>query len=612
MNKLKNNSEQGIEISSSNFEKSEIIIQDKESVLRSLESIDRGILKYTSKDISKLSTQDKIKIFESFGEQSESSGLSKVISFYKSKFEEGKEPKDTDEVLLKLISIINNYKITDLKLDSVMDGLLARGTSQRGLDFKKNLDVSLGGATEMNNEVWRSTKDFLDGYMDKLKNAPVGVKGLMIGGSAIATLIGYFVLTAKKEGTDESPFLSKALKYGLMAFGGFAAGNLLSDLNKREMPDDYGNLNKLVKAKDYAAFFLNREPRENESSDAAGFIETLYNPQVYNLEFSEIIHSVKSNKPGSSEWINMIDGKGVDIETTHGGIEMFINRYDPANNGRESIYKNPDVKDSLKQEMKALWKKVMVNKRVGNELTYRDVTMRFLALDSEFSFINNRIEGNERYAAEEKYNEKQNKYKELERIAGLDFATGWVKKTFNSPELTKFLENMPFHDEVSSVWPDFMSLYHREQGEIGDLFVNIDEIGSEQEFADYKEMTTSQSIAVLKKRVSFKVGIKLKKGDIISMRQTFANTQENYVEPYESSIAVPSRETFFEDFELKSLETGEVLDASSKELSFRTLDPNKKTTKPEMIILPREVDIKPKKSVDMSDYVLYGSVIKFS
>jgi hypothetical protein len=367
-----------------------------------------------------------------------------------------------------------------------------------------------------------------------------------------------------------------------------------------------------VKAKDYAAFFLNREPRENESANAAGFIESLYNPKVYNLEFSELINSVKSNKPGSSEWINKIDGKGVDIEVTHGGIEMFINRYDPANNGRESIYKNDKVKDTVKTEMRGLWSKVMVNKRVGNELSYRDVAMRFLALDSEFSFINNRSEGNERYSEEEKYNQKQNKYKELERITGLDFATGWVKKTFNSPEITKFLENMPFHDEISNVWPDFMSLYHRGQGEIGDLFVNIDEIGNEKEFTDYKKMASTESFSILKKRISFKEGITLKKGDKISMRQNYDNAKENYVEPYQNSIAIPSRENFFKDFELKSLETGKVLDGSSKELSFITLDPNKKSTKPEMIMLPREVDIKPKKSVNMADYVLYGSIIRFS
>lgn len=602
-----NNVSEELDIS---FEKSSTVIQNKDEVIRRLEKIDKDIIKFTQVDIKKLDNDAKLKILESFGNQTASSGLTKILDFYKDKLRNGKAPKDTNEVIGKLLSMINNYRITDLKLDSVMDGVLGRGASERGFDFKKNLDVSLGGVAELNHDAWEKTKGFIWKYMDTVKDAPWGVKCLVLGGSAIAGLVSYYIMTAKDEKTKEPYFLSKVFNYGLAAFSGFAIGNVVSELNERDATGDYEKLNKYVKSADYAHFFLGRKPNDIESRNAGAFIETVYNPRIHQLEFSEVVKGVKENKASSSEWVNMVDGKGVDVAGTHSGIEMFIHRYDPSYTGPESIYKNSEVDEKVKTEMKLLWKNVNVDRGKGDELAYRDVVLRFLALDPKFTFRNNRAEGNERYTEQERYDKKQAKYKELERIAGLDFATGWLEKKFNDPMLKTFFGAVPFSKEISESTPDFMSIYHRAQGEVSDLWVNIDEISNDREFEKYKKMSNDQNFSSLKKRLSFRKGVTLSKGEKVVMRQSHDNTVEAYIN-YENAFGVPSRDEFFENFEVKDMTTGKMIDKDSEAVSYVTLNPNDKTSKPERIVFPNEVTITAKKSVKLEDYVMYGYAIKF-
>lgn len=598
------------EVASKPFDKTEIVIQAKDEVLRKLEKIDKNIIKFGESKVAKLDNKTKIRILESFGDQTSSSGLYKILEFYKKRLKDNKAPKDTDEVIANLLSMVNNYRITDLKLNSVLDGVLARGTSERGLDFKKNLDVSLGGAAEINNKAWNKTKDFLTGYMDKLEGAPTSVKAVMLAGTAFAALVGYFALTAQNEKTKEAPFLTKVLRVGLIAFGGFAAGNLLSDLNQREAPKDYENLNKYVKSSDYAEFFLQKEPTDSDSRNAGAFIESLYQPRVHQLEFAEVIKTVKDSKVDSLEWINMIDGKGVDVGATHAGIEMFVHRYDPTYTGKESIYKDKEVDDKVKNEMRLLWKKVSIDKTKGDELTYRDVALRFLALDPKFTFKNRRAEGNNRYDQQEKYEEQQSKYKELERISGLDFATGWLERNLNHPALKKYFQGLPFLDEISSVWPDFMGIFHKVQGNVSDIWVNIDEISTQEELDEYIRFSNDQTFSTFKKRISFKPGMSISSGTTISMRQSHKPNGGSLIKDYENAIAVPNREQFFNDFELRD-RTGKLINSDSKLLSYITLSPNKPKTDPEKINLPSDVSIKAKRNVEMDKYVLYGHAIKF-
>lgn len=588
-----------------------VVIQNKELVLKNLQDINPDLLEHTLKDIEKLSNKKKIEILECFGDQTLATGLSTVISHYKSNLIEGTPPKDTNVVLRKLLSLMNNYRVTDLKLDSVLDGGLARVGSKRGLDLKKNLDLNLGGMAELNDDVWETTKEFVGKGLDKFKDAPNGVKGFVLVAGAFTAMFGYSMLTAEPvEGSSKKEFiLPKVLKYALYAVGGYAAVNAIMDINEKAMPRDYEKLGNIVKAKDYAEFLLSREPEDNEVTYAEAFIESMYNPRVYNLEFSETINLVKNKQSDSVDWVNYVDGKGVDAENTYGGIKMFIDRYDPSSKSKSSIYKSKEVPIEVQNEMKEIWGKVSEDQNRGNELSYRDVVLRFLAIDPEFTFENDRYKGNERIETEEAYQEKQGRIKELERMYWFDSATMWVEEKTSNETLTSFLSSLPFSDEFKSIMPDFVSIFHRSQGEISDMFVNVDEISSVNELRKYKAMTREQNFNIMKKRVSFKGSdLKLEKGSVITMESKMDSI---YTSLYTSTIAVPSREEFFNNFTVIDQANGKELSIDSPDLEFKTLSSNGEKSSPEMILLPEKTKLVAKNNVQLEDYVLYGKDIRF-
>lgn len=189
-----------------------MVIQNKDQVILDLESIDKDILNFGMEKVKSLPSKVKLQILESLGDQNLTSGVKTKVENYKSLLRNDRNPKGVDTFILRVLSLMKNYKTTDLKLDSFMDGVLARTTSKRGMDFKENFDVSLGGVAELNQEAWGKTKEVSGEILEKFKDAPMPVKAVALIGAAWFAKLGYGLLNARDKDTEELAPISKLLR----------------------------------------------------------------------------------------------------------------------------------------------------------------------------------------------------------------------------------------------------------------------------------------------------------------------------------------------------------------------------------------------------------------
>ena len=597
----------------------EIVIQNKDAVLKNITELSKknkkNILNYSITDVKGMTDKEKVNFLDCFKNQSEERDLGILVEYYKNRIEEGSVVKEqVDSFVYALIIKMHNYENVTDSLQSVMHGSLGSMAGPRStIDAKKNLDLELGDISAKNKEMWEGSKEFIKENMERFKDAPAGVKALMLFAVGSVGAFGYYVLNARTEDGKE-PLLTKGLKYSLFAIAGYAGFNLLSDMNEKEAPKDYEKLNKVVRENDYAEFFTGREATEQEEKYAGTFIESLYEPRFNNLEFAEVMNKHTSGASDSAEWLRFVNGKNLDAVSLHGAMGLIKNRYNPENG---LAYKDKSIPEEVKEDMRAVWEIAMVERDGSSEYSYEDVVLHLLAIDPKFTFRNERYKGNMREEVAE-YTERQNKIQQLERAGFLDPVTEAALDSYTNEELDSFLKSIPFMGETTEYVKKFVAGFHERQGELGDIFVNIDEIKSEAGLKEYMEATKDPQFNILKKRLSFMgSALTLEKGQVVEIESRFDKiespsylTPEALTEPYESAIAVPGRSRFFYEFKVVD-RYGKELNQLSNRIEFRTLNANGDASDPEIIIFPEGVKIEAKQEVELEDYVFYGKDIRF-